>query len=512
MLRIIFLLLSGLTLCGSAFAIVPLDDPDELPVRLSRISSSTAPDNVPAWNIRVEPNYLILHGEIATPILYSYDYYVKNPRYGSFKFSRGNTESATITPSVVYTTPIGTRFQYRPTLFVSLSGANNGGIEAWQAPEYNGAGAWLSTPYRDLEASIQAEFGGLAQYRHLIVNWSDTFPIDNQAEHIANIIEMMIEHKRDAWNIVLVGHSRGGILAHEISKLVTNATNAANIVTVLLDPTAAIVSGDKYPRNLTERDSSSFTAIGYNYFDQQGWLEFDGVSYFDGSTVGTESDMSISGYINTVVDAGGHQKFPSSWLSNSFSGSFNFSSLALLIKNAEPMGSYIADGESGAYLIRTDSRKFDIDGAVELSQDEFYSEFVVNVGAFSSGFSGAVGVDGASFTANMVFASAYSAVKADRVEFSATDTSTRVFGSFSRNGFDSSVGVLGVFDIDSNVNLTGYSVDIQLLGQNASVDGSLVYDAEAMNFIFTNSVLIPAQKALEAASDPIGKIKSLLGI
>jgi len=45
----------------------------------------------------------------------------------------------------------------------------------------------------------------------------------------------------------LVGHSRGGVFNHDLTKALGQPTNMNRLQLVMLDPTAAISMGDTYP-------------------------------------------------------------------------------------------------------------------------------------------------------------------------------------------------------------------------------------------------------------------------
>lgn len=448
------------------------------------------------WDVEITPQFLILHGEVATPIRYGYEYKVKNKDYGSYRISKGTVESTTLTPLVVYTHPTNTTFNKRPTLFVSFSGAFQESIESWQISDVDASGGVVDTNAFDLQARLESELGGVLQYKHILADWDDTRPMDGQIEQLADVIQMLLKGKSTAWNVVLVGHSRGGVLAHEVSLRLASMPNMANLYLILLDPTAAIAQGDSFPRAIVQRiGASGFNILGFNFYDGDGWTDVFGVPI----SAGTDSDRNVSGYLNLLINHLGHDQFPSEWLSSNGDAYFKLSYLLQLLTSNVNSGAFPAEGESGVYIAKSRARPVHIAGSFDFTGDEFTAEFVVNTEYLSSSFEGSLGEDGASVTANMIMATAYASLKEDRLEYSTSDSSSRAYGSFTKSGFDTHMELLGVYKSNTSVNINGNaSVSIQVLNEEVSVDANLDYIQNLGKFVFGgNGGDIPVDKFIE---------------
>jgi hypothetical protein len=86
-------------------------------------------------------------------------------------------------------------------------------------------------------------------------NW-DTFGGSNRpAEFMADYVKRITDDPSlspDPWDILLVGHSRGAIFNHNLAKLLGGDARIDFVEEILLDPTAAHVSGDQYPQGVPD--------------------------------------------------------------------------------------------------------------------------------------------------------------------------------------------------------------------------------------------------------------------
>ncbi|RYZ96350.1 MAG: hypothetical protein EOO68_16975, partial [Moraxellaceae bacterium] len=257
---------------------------------------------------------LISIGDINVPIKISTgEFIISDAQAGIFKFYDGKVSS--VTPTTVNTVtrkpncytnmcnPLADAQapKYRPTLFVSIKGFSlNSGVEDWQ------------TEILDPKLIMLAD---KLHYKHFALDWDASRQILSQAIDMADYLSVFLANQDYAWNVVLIGHSRGGIFAHELSKLLAGNNKIKNLHAILLDPTTAPMFGDIYP---TQKPS-----------DVSGYLKYDGRS-FVGITFGTVSDRQISGYNNygqnnfltnfrsNESDEISHNNYAQDWVNNSF--------------------------------------------------------------------------------------------------------------------------------------------------------------------------------------------------
>ncbi len=120
-----------------------------------------------------------------------------------------------------------------PTLVVTIHG--------WA--EFRGASANQWKDYGEVLLSHLESKGGRG--RVISVTWNsngrNVVPAENASIHIDQFLAAQTER----WNIVIVGHSRGGVFANELAGRLRNNPNLNNVLSVLLDPTGAVVMEDR---------------------------------------------------------------------------------------------------------------------------------------------------------------------------------------------------------------------------------------------------------------------------
>jgi hypothetical protein len=235
----------------------------------------------------------------------------------------------------------------RPTLFVSLCG-----FEKYTNEDDN------CVVLRDtIDSTLNKD--GSYQFMHLRTEWNSNEQIDRQDDDLARWIIKELEGKAYAWDVVVIGYSRGGIFAHDMSEKLVKSGLINNLYTVLLDPTTAKEFRDTYPRE--EFSSSGTNHYGSLYYDSKAFSG-DNIDIFE------YSDMDISGYTNfgnkDFYMNSNHVDFPDDWADQKWQ---TFYSRFLATKTS---GSYNPDGPGGIWAVDVDSRAKNIfEGGVELGFD-----------------------------------------------------------------------------------------------------------------------------------------------
>ncbi len=135
-------------------------------------------------------------------------------------------------PSLVDST-----FNYsrRPTLIVVTQGASDDGrtVYGWE---------------KDIAHNLQAELTKAGSQTYcMVVQWDSLSPNDNGVDSVVNHIREFLDARTNKWNVVLIGHSRGGIFTNDVAQQLGTHAKINQLVDVLIDPTASISMGDSYP-------------------------------------------------------------------------------------------------------------------------------------------------------------------------------------------------------------------------------------------------------------------------
>src|SRR3990172_1743703 len=174
-----------------------------------------------------------------------------NKDLGRFRFSENQVSAVTRTVVAGYV-QTGTH-SLRPTLYVSVGGFTTNQNSVWQ---------WQF----DMEKQLQSTLADY-QYKHFAVDWDADAANISQVRDLADVIKDFLNARIDAWDVVLVGHSRGGIFVHELSKYLVGQQKIKNLHTILLDPTATSALSDFYPQ--TKHDASPTVNYGSLYYDNR---------------------------------------------------------------------------------------------------------------------------------------------------------------------------------------------------------------------------------------------------
>jgi pimeloyl-ACP methyl ester carboxylesterase len=141
--------------------------------------------------------------------------------FGVFSVSGGAMRSVSGIPVTGASLQVDT-YNNRPTLFVSIGGAKGLDVETGNIDlrKGDGIGDWQRREgtTRDLTSKIINAVGADHQYAYMFVDWYSSRQIRPQVKDLARYIKQFLGKRAQKWDVAVVGHSRGGILAHELSK------------------------------------------------------------------------------------------------------------------------------------------------------------------------------------------------------------------------------------------------------------------------------------------------------
>ncbi len=160
-----------------------------------------------------------------------------------------------------------TTYSRRPTLIMSIQGtafcggSSRDGLckdeyDFWGGKPGKAVFDWQNWVL-DTASSVA---GGRGEVYHVILIWNTNASNADQVKQTADQVTKLLDGKGD-WDIILMGHSRGGVFAHELAGRLTGQPSAHQVYTILLDTTAALPWNDTYPR----REPPNVT--GYQYDD-----------------------------------------------------------------------------------------------------------------------------------------------------------------------------------------------------------------------------------------------------
>ncbi len=191
-------------------------------------------------------------------------------------------------------------YDLRPTLLVITHGLD-GGIASEKARGYSWEGEKLrSTSSADwtleLGANMARELNAAGSMVHVMfVDWASQSPNTSATEHVAGHIKSFLEGRQGAWDVSLIGHSRGGVFSSEVADLLRGHT-MDQLQLILLDATAAVSMNDQYP---TRKPNAVDHAVAYD----------DGLTLYP--LGGTREGQAISGAEYRRVTVPGVGRFQS---------------------------------------------------------------------------------------------------------------------------------------------------------------------------------------------------------
>jgi hypothetical protein len=141
-----------------------------------------------------------------------------------------------VVPPAAGTTMGVKSFARRPTLVVLTQGAAPSGyaLYPWQATLANNLANAL------LKAGSQTHV--------MLMHWDSLVSNGYGLGHAAGAVWTWLSERKNTCDVIFVGHSRGAVFNHELTQLVNKHPRIGTFYEVMIDPTAAIVMGDRYPK------------------------------------------------------------------------------------------------------------------------------------------------------------------------------------------------------------------------------------------------------------------------
>lgn len=291
---------------------------------------------------------VLLASDVTVPIQTNpAEYSIFRPGESLVRITDSGEVSTVVTQNVVAASNGGdATFTHRPTIFVTICGFQLDVNDDDVCAGLRG----------DVDSKLVGD--GRFQYIHLMANWNSNEQIDRQDEDLADYILKELRGKSGLWDVVVIGYSRGGIFAHDMSEFLVKSESINNLYTVLLDPTTAKEFRDVYPQR-------KYTHSGTNHYAS---LYYDRKPFSGGVNIFQYSDENISGFNNFgYADHylhSNHIDFPSDWAEKRFLGFY------FRFMNTKSIGSYREDGISGSWVVDVDSRAKNVfEGGMDLTFD-----------------------------------------------------------------------------------------------------------------------------------------------
>jgi len=392
---------------------------------------------------------------------------------GRFVFTEGKMRSTTRTP-VIKATSSGDPYNYRPTLFITIPGSeidDNGNFNRGTQPWQNAAQGVIA----ELARSSNSRH---SQYKHFAVDWDSDETNRGQVEDVSGLVKDFLKNRIDAWDVVIIGHSRGGIFAHDLTKELVGFSKVKNLHTFLLDPTAAIPIGDLYPLNLHHASvTNEFGSLFYdgNLFDFNG--AFPGI--------GTQSDLPISGYNNynrgstDVLFPSTHKTFGSDWVTGTNVG---MSRALDDIWARKDIGSFLPDGDSGYESVRVSADEIIIDASIEIADGNLTIDGILKLGDAQASINALIGADGVDIAATVLVASAQLVIRDNHIAVASNTIIASYRSDISLSGIDAQADIL-LAEGSVSISSGGVNVSASFPGSSISVgSGGVSFNIGGVKF------------------------------
>ena len=442
---------------------------------------------------------------------------------GSFIFQDGEIISATSSPVDSFELPSGYTFEYRPTLYVSISGFQRF-IEklaidptgSYGDPALSIDGKQWSDWQDIFNGRLQKEFsnGQKYQYKHFLVRWDNQKSIRKQGAALANKIKQFLKGRRDKWDVVLVGHSRGALMVNRLSKYLVGNAKIDNLHSYILDPTASVILGDQYPTSLPSQSPTK--SFGTLYYDKNGLASatYGGEVIFSTDLGATWSDTDILGYKTVLMKNSTHETIHTDWINapqNGLAQAFD------TIMSKKVKGEYEPDGTLGLDIIQVSATHgTDMWGEANCGSSGCYAQGEITYDGFSVAYADAsIDGSGAAMSYGLIgVVSAQYVIKKDQLLIAqevgiagSPYLSGTIIAGLDKRGLNASFKYAGL-QAGGSVNTSDLiSVDISIFGIariNGNVNDNLVDPAY-------NNIVKPAGDLLFDGAKSVGSAANTVG-
>lgn len=465
---ILFIILSAF-FSNSAFASFCIEpEPDELAVMLedeaemmlrqydSCLKEQMALKQVAeSWKIEKESKFIpVSVGSVFVPIVTS-EVYVQNPKVGKFTVRGDVLHSVSVNSVYQAKAKANVTFRKRPTLYVSIPGFKMSDVstDAWQ---------------KTLEEEIRSHSLKQNQYYHMQVAWDSDENMYDQVKDLGDHVNAFLDEKNYKWDVVLIGFSRGGIFAHHLGDRIRKSKNMNNLLTVLLDPTAAQFFGDDYPTSGIKVSNANH--YGYLYYDNEPWTCEKSYSCAGKNSFTTISDQKIRGYTNNGrhdfnTGVQGHEEVVKKFVNNTGPGGLNLSILLRDLDNLKPIESFSADGLTGYDVVKISRNNIQLNGELTIDDGRLRLLAEVDLGKLgSAGFDLKGDKNGVELGASTLVIAAYMQVNKDRLAVSSSIVVADVGASLDKNGLAVNYDALGIIGGNAKADLGEFAMEIEIFG------------------------------------------------
>ncbi len=374
-----------------------------------------------------------------------------NDQQGLLELSDDGVFAVTRTPAIAYNHTADASFTMRPTLFISIGGFS---------PELDTDGHRVDPWQYEMDKQLRTVLGDY-EYKHFIVNWDSHKTNRNQVKRLAKVVNRFLNNRAVPWDVVIVGFSRGGIFAHELTKKIVGHSKIKNLHTFLLDPTATSIFGDFYPAKIQEQSPTK----------HYGSLYYDGEPLINVSGLGTVGDMPITGYDNYgthphLFPCIEHQYFGGNWIDANNNG---FLAALADIKAKKDTGTFLPELESsGSEVVKISaSTGVVFDGSMTFTDGNLHINgyFSYNDLPSSSVFVDLMaGQDGVAVVYGASGVSAYQLIlDKDSLELSESILFTNYKASITSDGITADMNIDSI-QVGGHVGLDGGNVTISVGG------------------------------------------------
>ncbi len=379
---------------------------------------------------------------------------------GSFSFSEGRVSSAVPTPVISYKAGIrgGVTYSMRPTLIISIGGFLEGGSGG------KGLHAWVNEVDTKITEYEALHDPNTSEFVHMKINWESQKPIEIQVNELASYIKTFLKGVEYSWDILLAGHSRGGIFAHELSKELKNFNKISSLHVVLVDPTAVTMLSDRYP-----------ISVSNNTYDVYGSLFYDSKGFTFPLGFFTTGDLEISGYTNygdydfNKYDYGHSSIADELWIETELINILSY------IFSKKEHGIFNSETDLRTIEVAVQSREFYLSGDVTFVDGNLSIEAYAQLGHLSSAVSIGAGEDGLSGGVSTMLTAAYMEINDSRLSanFSSLGSGASAYIDDEKfhTGTDSFIGL----EAEANLEFDEVTVESVILPE-VSVDLGLFED------------------------------------
>lgn len=396
----------------------------------------------------VDPVFTIIPlDDISIPVqVHTSEYVLSDPEKGVFRFRDGKVLSATRVPLDYFATPSNGIRAVRPTLFISIPGAS---------PDGRGVHQWQNKVDFKLSTLLNTQ-----QYVHFTVDWESLTPMQRQADNLADLVKNFLATRNFPWDVVVMGHSRGGIFTHELGQRLAGHPKISKLHLLLLDPNAGTTMGDTYP---TLKPAGAY-----------GYLKYDGYPFFILGQFATRGDENITGYENygdgnfqhtfgaNAYES--HGAYPENWINATDMNGLAHVLQRIAAAKDNAGASFPVQGFSGKEIIQIRSRDIDANLDAMCSSASCTMDGEVSFGPLGTvSLTGTVGSDGIDAAIATTAAGASVVIRQDQITVTQSSFASQQSARINYSGITVHTTIYaGIGIIQSEMNASSAQIGVQV--------------------------------------------------